>query len=87
MDFRVKDGKVDSTMDQLCIKTKANEKKIQRKKNQMESNPKGDDAHQLIPLSIQRPTGGQFLPFNSCKLLQDFPIMMATPPTSSILDN
>ena len=87
MDFRVKDGKDGSTMDQLCIKTKANEKRIQRKKNQMESNPKGDDAHQLNPLSIQRPTGGKFLPFNSCKLLQDFPIMMPTPPTSSILDN
>ena len=69
MDFRVKDGKDDSTMDQLCIKTKANEKRIQRKNNQMESNPKGDDAHQLIPLSIQRPTEGQFLPFNSCKVL------------------
>ena len=61
--------KDDSTMDQLCIKTKANEKKIQRKKNQMESNPKGDDAHQLNPLSIQRPNEGQFLPFNSCKIL------------------
>ena len=69
IDFQVKDGKDDSTMDQLCIKTKANEKKIQRKKNQMESNPKGDDADQLNPLSIQRPTGGQFSPFNICNLL------------------
>ena len=65
MDFQVKDGKDDSTMDQLCIKTKANEKKIQRKKNQMESNPKGDDAHQLNPLSIQRPT---ILGVNFCRL-------------------